>query len=119
MYPSASATRFPHEEALQCISSAFYLKCADTYSVTVRDCTVDNGDTTSDTEMGRESHCWMVNMVRFNDVDMHGCALACHSDGCNHGVPTHHSRRSVSLAALAAAMAALMTLVAIAHSGDK
>lgn len=55
------------------------------YTVVVRDCTVDNGDTTSDTEMGRESHCWMVNMVNYNDVNMHGCALACHTDGCNAG----------------------------------
>jgi len=82
---------------------------AETYSVTVRDCTVDNGDTTSDTEMGRESHCWMVNMVRFNDVDMHGCALACHTDGCNHAPATLH-RRQVSLAV---AMTTSMTLIAL------
>ena len=80
--------------------------------MTVRDCTVDNGDTTSDTEMGRESHCWMVNMVRFNDVDMHGCALACHTDGCNQAParPPHHVTR-------AAAMATSMTLVVWAHTG--
>ena len=89
---------------------------ADSYSVTVRDCTVDNGDTTSDTEMGRESHCWMVNMVRFNDVDMHGCALACHTDGCNRA-PTDF--RQVSLAALTVAMATSMSLVALAHSSRK
>jgi len=84
---------------------------ADTYSVTVRDCTVDNGDTTSDTEMGRESHCWMVNMVRFNDVDMHGCALACHTDGCNRA-PT--DRHQMSLLTASMALVALL-----AHTGPK
>ena len=86
---------------------------ADTYSVTVRDCTVDNGDTTSDTEMGRESHCWMVNMVRFNDVDMHGCALACHTDGCNRAAPPPRAQRPLGTALATAAVA---TLVALAHA---
>jgi len=81
--------------------------------VTVRDCTVDNGDTTSDTEMGRESHCWMVNMVRFNDVDMHGCALACHTDGCNHAPTTSTNGHQV---ALVVAMATSLSLVALAYS---
>lgn len=58
---------------------------SDTYTVLVRDCSVDNGEITSDTEMGRESHCWMVNMVNFDDVIMAGCSLSCRTDGCNIG----------------------------------
>lgn len=73
------------------------------YTVVVRDCTVDNGDTTSDTEMGRESHCWMVNMVNYNDVNMHGCALACHSDGCNTGSDVRVSTGALLIASLVSA----------------
>lgn len=85
---------------------------ADTYRVTVRDCAVDNGDTTSDTEMGRESHCWMVNMVRFNDVDMRGCALACNTDGCNHAASV---RRQPSLT-VHVAMTSLVATAVVAFS---
>ena len=49
----------------------------------VRSCTVDSGGVNSETELGRESHCWMVGEVRFNDKKMKGCTVACYTDGCN------------------------------------
>jgi len=67
------------------------------YTVLFRDCTVDNGDTTSDTEMGRETHCWMGNQINFNEVDMHGCALACITDGCNTSPTVAPSKLSLGL----------------------
>ena len=116
--PSGLATsQFRFSKNMLDPAASCVCRLTDTYSVTVRDCTVDNGDTTSDTEMGRESHCWMVNMVRFNDVDMYGCALACHTDGCNRA-PAHRCRQ-VSLAALVVAMATSATLVALAHTDGK
>ncbi|KAK2164992.1 hypothetical protein NP493_1387g00023 [Ridgeia piscesae] len=53
------------------------------YTVMVRHCHVDTGGVNSETELGRESHCWLVNMIIFDGVDMRGCSLACRTDGCN------------------------------------
>lgn len=55
------------------------------YTVVVRDCSVHNGDLTSDTEMGGDLECSMVNLVNYDNVQMHGCAVACLTDGCNTG----------------------------------
>ena len=63
---------------------------------------MDNGDITSDTEMGRESHCWMVNMVNFDDVIMAGCSLSCRTDGCNIGSTLSYKQQtSILLSTLA------------------
>ena len=53
----------------------------------VRDCTVHNGDLTSDTEMGGRANeqCSMVNLVQYNGRQMYGCAVSCDTDGCNAG----------------------------------
>ena len=76
----------------------------------VRDCTVDDGDTTSDTEIGRESHCWMVNMVNFDGVNMEGCALACNTDGCNRAAGvTRGSRHAVAAAVVGFLLATALT----------
>ena len=48
---------------------------------------VDNGETNTETEIGRESHCWFVNRIKYNDQYMHGCVLACNTDGCNAAPP--------------------------------
>ena len=58
---------------------------ADDFSAVVRTCTVDSGGTNSESELGRESHCWMVNQVNFNNKTMNGCSVACDTDGCNTG----------------------------------
>jgi len=88
-----------------CIKLKAYL---GDYTVLVRDCTVDNGDTTSDTEMGRESHCWMVNQIVFDDIEMNGCALACNTDGCNTAGPAQRSAR-----VLLAPLVAVLTLALV------
>ena len=57
----------------------------DGYTVLVRGCSVDAGGTNSDTELGRETHCWIVEEVRWGDLKMKGCSNACNTDGCNGG----------------------------------
>lgn len=50
----------------------------------IRTCAVDDGDINSETEIGRESHCSGVEMVKFNNKLMNGCSLSCKNvDGCN------------------------------------
>ena len=46
-------------------------------------CAVDNGDLLSDTEIGRIDHCWMLNRVIYEDVEMIGCTVVCRVNGCN------------------------------------
>lgn len=58
----------------------------DGYTVIVRDCVVDAGGTNSETEIGRESHCWIVSEIKFDNKKMKGCSVACLVDGCN-GAP--------------------------------
>ena len=58
------------------------------YTILVRDCAVDSGGVNSESEIGRESHCWMVRRIKYEDQYgpkyMSGCSLACDTDGCNH-----------------------------------
>ena len=61
------------------------------YSILVRDCAVDSGGVNSESEIGRESHCWMVRRIKYMDQYMTGCSLACHTDGCNHSNSIHAS----------------------------
>jgi hypothetical protein len=53
------------------------------YTVLIRNCVVDNGDVNEDTEIGRQSYCWMINQIEYEEVRMRGCVLACKTDGCN------------------------------------
>ncbi len=63
----------------------------DNYTVVVRGCAVDSGGVNSESEIGRESHCWMIHQVKYNDMYMKGCSLACHTNGCNHSDQTKAS----------------------------
>ena len=47
---------------------------------------MDNGGTNTDTEIGRSTHCGLVNTMEYNKVRVHGCILSCVTDGCNQGV---------------------------------
>lgn len=88
-YPSCSGIRkgrmgnFP---ATECIKMKAKIESTG-YSVLVRTCVVDNGETNTETEIGRESHCWFVNRIKYNGQYMHGCVLACNTDGCNLATP--------------------------------
>lgn len=53
------------------------------YHIVVRNCVVDNGGTTSESEIGRQSHCGWVRVMKYNNKYYHGCVLACDYDGCN------------------------------------
>lgn len=53
------------------------------FSLIVRDCVVDNGGTTSETEIGRQSHCGWMKVIKYNGRRMSGCILSCGQDGCN------------------------------------
>jgi hypothetical protein len=44
---------------------------------------VDNGGTTSETEIGRQSHCGWMKVIKYNGRRMSGCILSCDRDGCN------------------------------------
>ena len=55
------------------------------HTVTMRDCVVDSGGLNSDSEIGRQSHCWYVSELKFDGKKMFGCSVACDRDGCNHG----------------------------------
>lgn len=53
------------------------------YTVLVRNCVVDNGETNSDSEIGRLSHCGWLKVMKYNDQIMNGCIVTCETDGCN------------------------------------
>ena len=55
------------------------------YTVVVRNCVVDDGGTNSETEIGRESHCGWMRVLKYNGRRMRGCILSCDTDACNHG----------------------------------
>lgn len=55
------------------------------YTVVVRNCVVDDGGTNSETEIGRESHCGWMRVLKYNGRRMRGCILSCETDACNHG----------------------------------
>ena len=84
---------------------------SDDFSAVIRTCTVDSGGTNSESELGRESHCWMVNQVIYNDRKMAGCSVVCDTDGCNAGSAVTGCRWLVWTVTLGAAL-----LVAY-HSG--
>ena len=48
-----------------------------------RECVVDDGGTNSETEIGRISHCGVINWMVFNGTYVKGCILTCDTDGCN------------------------------------
>ncbi|KAL3865097.1 hypothetical protein ACJMK2_006726 [Sinanodonta woodiana] len=56
------------------------------FSLTVRDCVVDNGGTNEETELGRQSHCGWMREIEYNGRRMRGCILSCSTDACNMGV---------------------------------
>ena len=75
---------------------------AGNHTVTVRDCVVDSGGLNSDSEIGRETHCWIVSEIKLDDVQMRGCSLACDTSGCNHAnTMTHAANTTVVLVFLA------------------
>lgn len=86
-----------------------FVYCADDYRVMARQCVADDGGTNSETEIGRETHCGMVDMVKFDDMDMKGCSLACETDGCNTGNDVTHGR-GVIVCSLCAAMFFVLNL---------
>ncbi|XP_059152518.1 uncharacterized protein LOC131938479 isoform X1 [Physella acuta] len=51
----------------------------------VRNCVVDDGGTNSETEIGRQSHCGWMKIIKFGKHTMRGCILSCDKDACNHG----------------------------------
>ncbi|XP_014782564.1 uncharacterized protein LOC106878003 isoform X1 [Octopus bimaculoides] len=59
------------------------------YHIVVRNCVVDNGGTTSESEIGRQSHCGWVRAMKYNNKMYRGCVLACDYDGCNVASPLH------------------------------
>ncbi|XP_022340092.2 uncharacterized protein LOC111134881 [Crassostrea virginica] len=61
------------------------------FSLIVRDCVVDNGGTTSETEIGRQSHCGWMKVIKYNGRRMSGCILSCEQDGCNKSSRTFNS----------------------------
>lgn len=55
----------------------------------VRDCALDSGSLTADTELVRMSHC---GAFYFNDQYVSGCVQSCFQDACN--VAAIHLRRA-------------------------
>ncbi|BFY98169.1 hypothetical protein BsWGS_01209 [Bradybaena similaris] len=53
------------------------------YTVVVRNCVVDDGGTNSETEIGRQSHCGWMKVIKYNGRRMKGCILSCDTDACN------------------------------------
>lgn len=53
------------------------------YTVVVRNCVVDDGGTNSETEIGRQSHCGWMKVIKYNGRRMRGCILSCDTDACN------------------------------------
>ncbi|KAH9492443.1 hypothetical protein Btru_029115, partial [Bulinus truncatus] len=50
------------------------------YTVVVRNCVVDDGGTNSETEIGRQSHCGWMRVLKYNGRRMRGCILSCDKD---------------------------------------
>ena len=71
------------------------------YTILVRDCAVDSGGINSESEIGRESHCWMVRRIKYEDQYgpkyMSGCSLACDTDGCNNSNSIKASYRLLAM----------------------
>ncbi|KAK3781966.1 hypothetical protein RRG08_051265 [Elysia crispata] len=59
------------------------------YTVVVRNCVVDDGGTNSETEIGRESHCGWMRVLKYEGRRMRGCILSCDTDACNLGNRPH------------------------------
>ncbi|KAJ8317001.1 hypothetical protein KUTeg_004905, partial [Tegillarca granosa] len=87
--------RSGHFPATQCIK----MIASDVgFSLVVRDCVVDDGGTNSETEIGRQSHCGWMKVIKFNGKRMRGCILACGRDGCNHGAKQNNMAINTLLA---------------------
>lgn len=71
----------------------------------VRDCVVDNGGFSAETEIGRISHCGFFTKVEMLNTKYRGCLMACNTDGCN-ASPTAASP-TLALLALLSGVAAL------------
>ncbi|KAK2166444.1 hypothetical protein LSH36_39g11006 [Paralvinella palmiformis] len=89
LFPGTECIKLKAYHGKWCIplaSSPICIITASTgYRVLVRDCTVDDGGINSESELGRESHCWLVNKVKYQGVIIDGCSLACRVNGCNAG----------------------------------
>ncbi|KAL5022878.1 hypothetical protein ScPMuIL_002033 [Solemya velum] len=73
--------KFPGTECIKMTASD-----AETgFRLVVRDCVVDDGGTNSETEIGRQSHCGWLKVVRYDGKRMRGCILSCDTDACNTG----------------------------------
>ncbi|XP_067657548.1 uncharacterized protein [Haliotis asinina] len=55
-------------------------------TIIVRNCVVDDGGTNSETEIGRQSHCGWMRVLKYEQKEMRGCILSCDSDACNSAV---------------------------------
>lgn len=55
----------------------------------VRDCALDSGSLTTDTEIVRMSHC---GGFYFEDRYVKGCVQSCFEDACNHAIPSLMTR---------------------------
>lgn len=53
------------------------------YTVTIRNCVVDDGDINADNEIARSQHCGLLNRINYENVEMSGCLLSCSTYGCN------------------------------------
>ncbi|RUS78154.1 hypothetical protein EGW08_014083 [Elysia chlorotica] len=76
------------------------------YTVVVRNCVVDDGGTNSETEIGRESHCGWMRVLKYEGRRMRGCILSCDTDACNLG-----SKHQGALTATFSAAVAVYLLV--------
>ncbi|XP_012937082.1 uncharacterized protein LOC101864060 [Aplysia californica] len=82
------------------------------YTVVVRNCVVDDGGTNSETEIGRQSHCGWMRVLKYNGRRMRGCILSCDTDACNAGPqPVHRAPLSVWTMTLLTLLLATATTV--------
>lgn len=75
----------------------------------VRDCTLDNGGTTKDVEIGSLDHCGWIKTIKFEEEEMRGCLTVCEHDGCNRATAT-------SLYSLMEYIVIAVVMTAISHS---
>ncbi|CAG5131201.1 unnamed protein product, partial [Candidula unifasciata] len=79
------------------------------YTVVVRNCVVDDGGTNTETEIGRQSHCGWMRVLKYNGRRMRGCILSCDTDACNLGNRKHHSSYIITVAAACACLLVALT----------
>ena len=102
-YPTIR-TRQPPECLLR-LKRVYRHACAARKQLVVRDCVVDNGGFSAETEIGRISHCGFFTKVEMFKQKYRGCLMACNTDGCNASPPA--AAPAAALLALLAAAAAL------------